>query len=136
MKTEVETSVASRSKLSLHCNVRHLDPSDYVDISRGARLHGIANTALFIEAKLLDDYAELDAGLGQNLVGVILSVLGHHLSLNPGGTHNDKISVCSIRREDVRVVEVDLGIERRRVRGCETIILTKIAERDSDVDFV
>jgi hypothetical protein len=99
-------------------------------------MQGLAGTSIFINAEMLEEYAELDAGLGQNLAGVILSVLGHHLSLNPGGTHDDKISICAIRREDARVVEVDLGIERRRVGRCETITLNKIEERNSEFAFV
>lgn len=95
------------------------------DITRGARFCGIQNPQVSIHTEILEDYSEIDSSLGQNLVGVILSVLTCHLELNPGGTRDDQITVCVIRRDDAAQVELHLSLQRSRRQGIEHILLVK-----------
>jgi hypothetical protein len=102
------------------------------DVTRGARLHAIRSASVFVDSDVMEDYAEIDVALGQNLAGVILSVLSYHLGINPGGVHDDQITICAIRREDATLVELVLHIERTRRNGMEHIVLRKGEEMEID----
>jgi hypothetical protein len=103
-----------------------------IDISRGARHFGIPREAVLIDQALTDEYAEIDTALGQNLVGVVLSVLSYHLSIAPGGVLHDRISFCAVRREDSVFVDVELEVLRSRNLNGERLVLHKVAEHQSD----
>src|SRR5690242_20128660 len=90
--------------LATKSNTRSKPPIGTIDITRGARLHGICSPAVLIDAEVLEDYVEMDAALGQNLAGVVLAVLACHLEMNPGGTHHDQLTICTVRREDAVTV--------------------------------
>jgi hypothetical protein len=100
-----------------------------IDISRGASQLGIPSR-VFLEEEVLDAYAEIDPALGQNVIGVIFAVLSCHLALGQGSLGDDQMTVCLNRREDSRMVEVDLGIRRHRHAGRECLSLRRVAERD------
>lgn len=95
----------------------------YTDLSRGASLNGL-RASVFLEARVLEEYAELDPTLGQNTAGVILAVLGCHLAAG-NGIGDDRLSVCLKRREDGQLVEVDLMLLRRRQAGGECLYLRR-----------
>jgi hypothetical protein len=103
---------------------------EIIDITRGSRLHDICSPAVLMDAQILDDYGEIDVAAGRNLIGVILAVLACHLEMNPGGTHEDQVTVCAVRREDAATVELDLQITHRRRQGREQIFLQKGEERE------
>jgi len=102
------------------------------DVSRGARQCDI-KAHVFIETEILDNYSELDPSLGQNTIGVVLAVLSCHLHMSRGGLGEDTITVCLLRRQDDRVVELDLGLHRRRHAAGECFELRRLAEREVDV---
>ncbi len=102
--------------------------SKVTDISRGACLFGIC-PRVYLNLQLVDDYAELDPSLGQNVVGVVLSVLSHHLATRRAGLGDDAITVCLQRREDGQLVEVDLAVRRRRKQGRECLMVSRTTER-------
>lgn len=104
-------------------------PAGSTDITRGARLMGIHGPKVSIQSEVLENYCELDGALGQNLAGVILSVLACHLDQNPGGTFDDRVLVCAIRRDDGTPVEIGLEIQRFRDCGVEHIVLVRIGEQ-------
>lgn len=103
------------------------------DLSRSARHLGIRPEAVFIESEVLDRYAELDTAIGLNAAGVVLSVLAAQLGVNPGGVASESVTVCLLRREDARPVEVDLQIHRLRRRGGECLLLRHARERTLEV---
>jgi hypothetical protein len=111
-------------------SVRPKPTVETIDITRGARLHGICSSEVIIEAEILEDFAEMDVALGQNLVGVVLAVLACHLEMNSGGTHRDQVTICTVRREDAVTVELDLQITHTRRQGRERIFLRKGEERE------
>lgn len=89
----------------------------HTDITRGAVHVGIRNQRVLIESAVQDEYAEPDLALGCNVVGVILRVLAQHLAACPGGGGNDSIEVCLHRREDGRLVEVQIATSAHVARG-------------------
>lgn len=105
------------------------DLPNSIDITRGARLIGIDRPRIAVQSDVLENYCELDSALGQNLTGVILSVLACHLGNNPGGTYDDRIEVCALRRDDAAPVEISLELHRFRDRGSEYILLVRRDER-------
>ena len=106
-----------------------------MDVSRGARHFSIQPQTVLMDQALLEEYAEVDAALGQNLIGVILSVLSYHLSTTPGGLSRDQISFNAVRREDALLVDVELELRRSRSGTGERLVLRKIAEHESEFQF-
>jgi hypothetical protein len=102
----------------------------HTDITRGAMHLGIRNQRVLIETAVQDEYAEPDASLGFNAAGVILRVLARHLTSCPGGGGDDSIEACLHRREDGRLVEVQIGILRTRRQGKECLLLSRIGDRE------
>lgn len=94
---------------------------NYTDLSRGASLNGL-RASVFVETRVLEEYAELDSALGQNTAGVILAVLGCHL-VTGNGIGDDRLSACLIRRKDGQLIEVDLMLLRRRQAVGECLYL-------------
>jgi hypothetical protein len=128
MKTStILTSITRRS--STNAGTQTI-ASRQIDISRGAGSFGVRAKAVFIESNVLDDYAEIDFGLGQNVVGNILSVLRCHLSAGFGGRAVDTITVSLLRRDDAQIVELDLEVNRARQGGVERLLLRKVTERE------
>lgn len=101
------------------------------NISRGASQLGIQSN-VFLEEEVLNAYGEIDPALGQNVIGCVLAVLACHLALGKGNLADDLMTVCLIRRQDDRMVEVDLGIRRHRHAGRECLSLRRVAERAMD----
>jgi hypothetical protein len=116
---------------SPNTNLSVIKPANVIDISRGAYLFGIC-PQVYLNLQLVTDYAELDPNLGQNAVGVILSVLSHHLATGRAGLGDDAITVCLQRREDGQLVEVDLAVRRRRNQGRECLIVSRAGERNME----
>jgi len=133
MKTSTSTNPAIRQPSVT------LDPrcaaSGCINLARGARLFGIHPQEVCVDSEVLDDYAEPDATLGQNIAGVILSVLACHIAVNPGGFRGRPILVCLLRREDARLVEVELQVHRLCHRQDESLQLRQTGERILDVQF-
>ena len=117
-------------------NTRQTSDIPTIDITRGARLHGIRSSAVLMESEIFDSYGELDPALGQNLAGVILALLACHLEMNPGGTHEDQITICAIRRDDSTTVELNLLITRKGRQEGEQIVLHKGNEREVDTGVI
>lgn len=111
--------------------VRPTTASRNINISRGASQIGIQSN-VFLEEEVLDAYGEIDPALGQNVIGCVLAVLGCHLALGNGNLGDDRMTVCLIRRQDDRMVEVDLEIRRHRQDGRECLSLRRLAEREMD----
>ena len=122
MKSNLTLPLAS----NLQNPTPHTDPIAYADVSRGARNLAIRSPAVFLEWAVLKNYAELDFTLGQNVVGVILSVLYFHQAGGGPGQDPDSIIVCLVRREDQQVVELPLAIDRRRVGGGKGLYLRRL----------
>jgi hypothetical protein len=104
----------------------------HTDITRGARHLGIRHQRVLVVTTVQDDYAEPDVSLGFNAVGVILRVLAQHLAACPGGGGNDSIEVRLHRREDGRLVEVQIAILRSRRQGQECLLLSRLSDRPVD----
>lgn len=101
----------------------------FIDYSRGAAAFGIRKHPVWMDADLVMDYGEPDPTLGRNVGGVILSVLARHLDAE-SGLDGDIITVCLLRREDAKIVEVDLQITRNRHQGTARLLLSKVEERE------
>jgi hypothetical protein len=82
-----------------------------------------------LETRVLDAYMEMDPALGHNVVGAILSVLGHRVALNDV-LGDGRMTVCLARRDTNRVVEVDLAVYRRCRIGQEKYLLRFVDERE------
>lgn len=100
-----------------------------VDVTRGARYHGIRPESVFLEPEILEDYAEPEPTLGRNAVGSILSALAAQLAVCPGGVPDECVTVSLCRCEDGQAVEVDLRIRRLRRDGLVRLVLGKTKER-------
>jgi hypothetical protein len=105
----------------------------FIDYSRGAAECGIRRHAVWMDADLVVNYGEPDPTLGRNVGGMILSVLARHLAADPGGIEGDIITVCLLRREDAKIVEVDLRIIRIRHHGTARLLLSKVDVREIDL---
>lgn len=103
---------------------------EFVDLSRGARRFGLPVETLFLEGSVLNDYAELDPALGYNVAGTILSVL--HNQVRQIGGLDEFVTVCLVRREDARAVELELALKHRKRFGRGCIMLRKSAERPTE----
>lgn len=85
------------------------------DLTRGAAQFGIRPPAVWLEARVLEDYTELDPVIGLNAAGVILQVLSCRLKSRPAG--EELLTICLARRADGVQVEVDLSARRVRHEG-------------------
>lgn len=102
------------------------------DLSRGAGRYGLRHQKVLVESSVLEDYAETDPSLGLNTAGVVLTVLGQHMALSPGGGRDESILVALHRREDGQQVEVELSLSRTRRQGQECLQLTLLGDREVD----
>jgi hypothetical protein len=103
-----------------------------LDASRGAAQLGIASQ-VWVHHDVVDSYGELDPGLGRNVVGAVLAVLGSHLVGGGSFAGSDVLPVCLRRREDGQPVEVDLLVRRLRKSGRECLAITAAAERPAEL---
>lgn len=101
---------------------------DYVDLGRGAQNFGL-RAQVELERRVLEDYVELDPGLGENVAGVVLSVLSYDV-LTDGRLGDSRMTICLLRRDSGQPVEVDLGVYRRCHGGQETYVLRFMGERE------
>ena len=102
--------------------------SDSLDASRGAGQFGIRSQVL-VHHEVLDNYGELDPGMGRNVVGAVLSVLGCHLASGGSFAGIELLPVCLRRRQDGQPVEVELRVQRLRHSGRECLSVTPAGER-------
>jgi len=102
----------------------------FIDYSRGAVEVGIRRQMVWLDAGVVEDYAEMDPTLGRNVGGVVLSVLARHLSTEPDGGNGNIVTVGLFRREDGKLVDVDLQITRGRHQGTSRLLLTKVDARE------
>jgi hypothetical protein len=102
----------------------------YLKAQSLARRSSIRGLKVLIEASVLEDYAETDLALGMNAAGVILTVVGQHVVLNPGGGRDESIVVGLDRRDDGRNVELELSLTRSRRQGQENLRLTRLGDRE------
>jgi hypothetical protein len=102
----------------------------FTDLTLGAPCFGIRGPKVLIESSILEDYAETDPSLGMNAAGMILTVLGQQMALNPGGGRDESIVVGLNRRDDGRNVELDLSLTRSRRQGQEYLHLTRLGDRE------
>ena len=105
-----------------------------LDLSRGARHYGIHPDALFVESDVLDDYAEVDVSLGENVVGAILAVLGCQREVRPLRVPDGMFSVCLLRRDDARLVEVGFHLDHVHHRGQDYLVLRKTVELELELE--
>ena len=95
---------------------------DYRDLSRRARYRGLGVDLLFVDSTVLEDYAEIDSALGENFAGAILN------ALRGPGLEGQRLRLGAFRRQDGRIVELDLGILRFRLRGQSCAVLERAGE--------
>ena len=102
-----------------------------MDLTRGANRLGIRARVL-IEAKILEDYGEIDNALGHNTAGLVLSVLSHRLASGNAGLANDLLTVGLVRRQTGASVELDLSLRRTRAGDQECFTLRLADEREAE----
>jgi hypothetical protein len=107
--------------------------ADYTDLSRGAFYKGLDPETVFIDSSVLDEYAEIDPSLGRNLAGAVLDSLWRRMAISPC-VQLESITIAAARREDGEIVDLDLSIERLRLRGHECLVLEKAGEREIAAD--
>lgn len=100
-----------------------------VDVSFGVK-HYDLGPHVYLDERVLKDYMELDSRLGQNVAGVVLSALSCHLAAGRVAPDGGRIVVCLARRNDNRMVEVNLAVRRRGQSGREAFDLCWLAERE------
>ena len=83
--------------------------------------------------EVVDNYGELDPGVGRNVVGTVLAVLGSHLAGGGSFAGSEVLPVCLLRREDGQTVEVDLLVRRLRKSGRECLAITAAGERPAEL---
>jgi hypothetical protein len=93
----------------------------YTDLTREA-VHCCIQASVFLESRVLEEFAELDPALGHNVAGVIFSVLACHLA-GGHGAGDDRLTICLTRRSDGRPIELDLMLFRRRQEDGERFYL-------------
>lgn len=103
-----------------------------LDASRGAAQLGIASQ-VWVHHDVVDTYGELDPGVGRNVVGTVLAVLGSHLASGGSFAGSDVLPVCLRRRDDCQPVEVDLLVRRLRKSGRECLAITATGERSAEL---
>ena len=103
-----------------------------LDASRGAAQLGIASQ-VWVHYEVMDTYSELDPGVGRNVVGAVLAVLGSHLAGGGSFAGSEVLPVCLRRREDGQPVEVDLLVRRLRKSGRECLAITATGERSAEL---
>jgi hypothetical protein len=114
---------------------RQASPSNNVDLAHGAQHFGIHPYEICIQADILEDYAEIDRSPGLNVVGAILAVLACRLAAQPVDSRNDMISAYLVRRDDGRLVELDLHLSLISRSGRESIVLSKADEREIELQI-
>ena len=105
---------------------------DTLDASRGAAQVGIASQ-VWVHHDVVDSYGELDPGVGRNVVGAVLAVLGSHLAGGGSFAGSEVLPVCLRRRDDCQPVEVDLLVRRLRKSGHECLAITAAGERAAEL---
>lgn len=86
-------------------------PNSWIDLSIGAAQLGIRWPVL-LEARILEEHAEVELRLGLNAAGVILTALACRLAVQPPA---GKLVVCLRRRKDGQPIEVTLHLDLHRV---------------------
>lgn len=66
--------------------------------------------------------------IAANLVGLILAVLRCHLAGKSNGVPQETMTICMFRRDDARLVEVELQIERSFRNGAEELLVTHLRD--------
>jgi hypothetical protein len=105
-------------------------PERGIDLRLGASQLGIRMPVL-IESRILERYAEIEFSLGLNVAGVILWALACHLAGGKATGPQEILTVCLLRRGDVRLVEVDLQIGSTRFAQRTWLFLQLAAEREA-----
>ena len=103
-----------------------------LDASRGAAQLGIASQ-VWVHHDVVDTYGELDQGVGRNVVGAVLAVLGSHLAGGGSFAGSEVPPACLRRREDGQPVEVDILVRRLRKSGRECLAITATGERPAEL---
>jgi hypothetical protein len=88
---------------------------------------------VWVHHDVVDSYGELDPGVGRNVVGAVLAVLGSHLAGGGSFAESDVLPVCLRRREDGQALEVDLLVRRLRNSGRECLAITATGERSAEL---
>jgi hypothetical protein len=84
-------------------------PTAFIDASHGSGSFGI-RAQVKLQNRVLEKYQEVDPALGYDTLETVLSILSYHESI--GDLLRDgRMTVCLARRDDGRVVEVDLGVQ-------------------------
>jgi hypothetical protein len=104
----------------------------HLDASRGAAQLGTGGQ-VWVHHDVLDAYGELDPGVGRNVVGAVLSVMGSHLATGGSFAGSEVLQVCLRRREDGQPVEVDLLVRRLRKSGHECLAISAAGERPAEL---
>jgi hypothetical protein len=124
--------VEHKNMFDIHGKLTHLPPPgcagpDYTDLSRGAFHQGLVPETVFIASIVLDEYAEIDPCLGRNLAGAVLDSLRVRLAESPR-LQAESLTLSVARRDDGEIVDLELRVERFRLRGHECLVLEKAGE--------
>jgi hypothetical protein len=98
----------------------------YHNLTRQAFHYGVRANVL-LDQRVLDDFCELDASLGDDTAGVILALLAFEAAAQATG--DGRLSVC-LRRRDGQAVEVDLMVSPRQLPGGNCLYLQWTGTRD------
>jgi hypothetical protein len=99
------------------------------DLTTGAAQFSIP-LPVVVEPGLLENYAPADPTVGYNTAGVLLSLLSYRLAATRPGKQRELITVCLARRQDDRLVELDVEVlPARRKDGC-CLYLRAIKEQE------
>ena len=121
MNTAILENASSRARITPTIPV--------TDVSRGAPRFNLRGPKVLIESSVLANYGEADPAMGLNATGMILTVLGQHIALAPGGGRDESLLVALHRRDDGRPVEVELSLTRSRRQGQECLQLLCLGDR-------
>ena len=103
--------------------------TEYTNLSRGALYRGLSLDFLFVDPAIMDDYAEVDPALGQNVAGALLDALQSQSQEGLEG-RAQTITIALVRRDDGQLVELDIRAESIRLRDYECLVLDTAGEQD------
>lgn len=100
----------------------------YVDLSREAATFGL-RAQVQLERRVLEDHCELDPAAGDNVTGLVLSVLSYD-ALMGGMLSDSRMTLCLVRRDSGQMVEVDIDVQRRCRNGQNIYFLRFVDEHE------
>ena len=131
--TKTSTMTNTRSRLQ---NLTIAPPTvpfpGNLDASRGAAQLGIASQ-VWVHHDVVDTYRELDPGVGRNVVGAVLAVLGSGPSPAEDRSRDPTSCPCACGDARMAKMEVDLLVRRLRNSGRECLAITATGEQSAEL---